>query len=522
MLTFRSKVALCLCFFISLFHPLTAAVFPKEGSQLNYRLIGFSLPFDDLRGKYKIDIAEGEYNNTDSFEKNVTTTLYGQKNKIIGEVQRFGTRYTWRASYVLGDATLKKSVLYHFSTGFLPVVDSTKFRVRIMKHAEKYRDAAIFCDALGIMYDIEGRPIWYLPGVKYQVNTTIQPRDIKLSPFGTITYLIDSKIYEINYNGDTLWSKTGNNGGNKYPDNVDFGFHHQFSRLSNGHYMVMGVENVLCKPPTGNDTNLIIIPPDSVINDPNSTYKKKGSGVLIEYDELGNIVWLWKSSEYIKNSDLKYFCRLQQGLLDLHDNAFYFDEHDKTIYISFKNADRIVKVKYPEGNVLNFYGNKYDKNGIVGNNLFHCQHAIKRSDNGYLYLFDNGCDTVTDPKLLLMREPADNNDSLKILWEYKCAIDDTLNKSRRGENPGGGNVKELPDKSIFVCMGLRNSIAFIVDLDKEVRWSAIAEGWNENERKWTRVLSYRSSIVTDRKNLEKLIWNSEEEKQPEKRYGKRL
>src|SRR5580658_9305580 len=126
---------------------LKATVFPKEGSQLNYRLVGFSLPFENGKGKYKIEIAEGSYNNIDSFERNITITTYARTNKIIGEVPSFGRQYTWRAMYIAGNSEQKKSRLYHFSTGFLPVVDSSQFRLRIIKHAEKYRDASVFVDA---------------------------------------------------------------------------------------------------------------------------------------------------------------------------------------------------------------------------------------------------------------------------------------------------------------------------------------------------------------------------------------
>jgi len=491
---------------------LRAHVFPREGSKLNYRLIGFSLPFENKKGEYKIEIATGHFNDLDSFEKNITITTNGQKNKIIGEVPSFGSQYTWRATYMRGNSPVKTSGLYHFSTGFLPVVDSAKFRERIIQHSEKHRDAAIFIDALGVLYDMDGRPLWYMPGVKYESNTTVQPRDIKLSPMGTITYLINSSVYEINYNGDTLWSKTSDKGAGKYPDNAAFHFHHQFSRLNNGHYMALGTENVLCKLPSGKDTGFTIIPADSIADDTSSAYKsysKKSTGDLIEYDERGNIAWIWRSWQYVLNSNLKYYSLNLRGFLDMHDNAFYFDERDKTIYVSFKNVDGIVKVKYPEGNVLNYYGNKYSKHGVEKNVFFHCQHAINRADNGDLYLFDNGCDTITDPKLLLLREPADDKDSLGVLWEYTCPVIDTLNKTGMGPNPGGGNIEELPDRSFFVAMGLRNSVTFIVNADKEVVWSAITEHWDIHQKKWTRVLSYKASMINNRKDLEQLIWNSE-------------
>ena len=197
--------------FLILSHLSVAAVFPKEGSKLNYRLIGFSLPYDSENGKYKIEIAIGYYNNIDSFKKNIVVTTTSEKNKLITEVPSFGKKYTWRAVNATNGRTEQESQLYHFSTGFIPVVDTSMFRLKIVKQAEKFKDDYVFVDALGTLFDMKGNPVWYLPGVKYEPNTTIQPRDIKVSSFGTITYLINSFICEINYNGDTLWSNNGHN-----------------------------------------------------------------------------------------------------------------------------------------------------------------------------------------------------------------------------------------------------------------------------------------------------------------------
>ena len=48
---------------------------------------------------------------------------------------------------------------------------------------------------------------------------------------------------------------------------------------------------------------------------------------------------------------------------DVHENAFFFDEKNKVIYISFKYISTIIKLKYPEGIVLNTYGPMQNHNG---------------------------------------------------------------------------------------------------------------------------------------------------------------
>ncbi len=49
---------------------------------------------------------------------------------------------------------------------------------------------------------------------------------------------------------------------------------------------------------------------------------------------------------------------------------------------------------------------------------------------------------------------------------------------------------------------------FIVDHDKKILWSAIPESYNKVQKKWFAEPSYRASIVTDKNELERLIWNT--------------
>ena len=213
--------------------------------------------------------------------------------------------------------------------------------------------------------------------------------------------------------------------------------------------------------------------------------------------------------DYILNSDLRNYVTSFNGMFDFHDNAFYFDQKKQVIYVSLKNVNRIIKIKYPEGNVMAVYSNNYGRTDMGKEYALQCQHAVKHSDDGKIYLFDNGCNINNDPKLLLLSEPANDKDSLNVLWEFQCPVTQISGGLKMGENPGGGNIKQLPDKSMFVSTGLRSGAMFIVSHDKDILWSAVPLAWNKMTKKWDMVLSYKSYMLSDQKRLEQLIWNSE-------------
>ncbi len=60
-------------------------------------------------------------------------------------------------------------------------------------------------------------------------------------------------------------------------------------------------------------------------------------GTVIEYNAEGNVAWSWRSSTYCKGSpDLMYYSSATgRPALDVHENAFFFDEKAKAVYIEF-------------------------------------------------------------------------------------------------------------------------------------------------------------------------------------------
>ncbi len=487
-----NKLLLTLFCFFTIAGNVYSQVAPKEGSSLNYRLIGFSPFVTRQPGNYEIQIASGNYLSEDEFDRNIIKTIACKTNRSIIEVPSFGSSYTWRT--VAGKI---KGELHHFETQYSPKVDTANVRLRILEHAAKYNNAYVCLDGTTVLYDMKGQPVWFFPEKLKGLDKNV--RDLKLTSEGTITFLANDNGYEINYDGDILW-KTPENA--KTGNNVVEHYHHEFTRLSNGHYMVLGNEGA-----DGSFYNRGNVKKDASCR---NNDLKMPFGTVVEFDKSGNVVWLWRSLKYIGESDLAdYKPKIGMGVDDLHSNAFFFDEKEKVVYLSFKGISRIIKIKYPEGTVLNTFGEIYKPGTIEpkGNGLFCGQHACKYSQIGCLFLFNNnGCTPGGLPKIKQFREMNDGNNSLEKLWEYQCSVEGNDKK----EFVSGGNVSELPDRSLFVCMGGSYSKVFIVGMDKKVSWSAIAEKWDADQKQWRSVAQYRASIIYDSKLLERFVWSAEE------------
>lgn len=509
---------------------------PAEGAVLNYRIVGFVCPVAENSVELRLEIAEGWHINRDSFSRHVISSHPVKDNKVIAEVPSFGREYTWRLS---GTGTnTRLGDLHHFKTGTAIFVDTAEMRLRIIKKAVKFEDSYVFSDASHALFDMNGNAVWYLP--QFKDNQII--RDLKLSPQGTVTFLLNERAYEVDYSGQVLWEPPANG---KVSGDTSEHLHHEFTRLSNGNYMVLGTEYLLWnhRPKLIPDTALSRYPLRKARMDSIFEHTKTQFGTIVEYDTRGNVVWSWKSSAYFLQSDLvNYMPIARKPIIDVHENAFFFDEKGKVVYVSFKNISRLLKVSYPDGKVLNSYGEVY-KPGVQeqGNPLFCDQHGVRLSKQGYVYLYNNNsCNEGRElPKIVMMEEPRTKTGLLKKVWEYECTRDglDTSMEveirkrrqqmhARRKQDPAfadnmpvnaafnmhatsGGNVIELPDQSLFVCMNSQQGKIFIVNKSKEVLWSAVAEKLSvAKERKW-QILpqQYRASIIS-RRQLEQLIWNT--------------
>ena len=506
-------------------------ILPKEGSSLNYRLIGFSYSAVGKASGYTLEIARGNYTIDDSFKKNIIKSISDKKNKIIAEVPSFGVQYTWRMICSSASA-VTKGELHHFSTANTAEVDTHFVRLRILHGDMKYKDGYVFLDGNRAIYDMEGNPVWFLPnsdrfnGPQYtlvpvigndgrQTNKLFIPAyDMKLTSQGTITFIFYETAYEINYNGDILWTAPAYDKVDKSRDP----YHHEFTRLTNGRYLALknGYEDVYATwvHNSAADSSLSIVQAGEVKKDDKNVFNRKTEFANIkEYDSEGHVVWSWRSSKYFvdqdKGKDLAYCWRTNDpDHQEVHANSMFFNEKDSIIYIGFRNISRVIKLQYPSGKILSVYGDDHSTESAgSAKKLFCYQHSCRRSKKGYLYLFNNNlCNQGQMPEVEILKEPISGKGNLNIVWQYVCAESEEKGKKTMEQFTQGGNVIELADGSMFVNMGSDYSKLFIVGHNKKEFWSALPERWDATKNEWTNILQYRASIVLSRKEIESLIW----------------
>ncbi len=480
---------------------VTAQIFPRDGASLNYRIIGFSFPPEDSGADYRVEIAKGYFNTADVFKRNIINSINASQEKIVIEVPSWGTSYTWRV------VSLHKSTLaefHHFTTGIVPGVDTSLARCRVLKTAETYKDAFFFQDKSKVLYNMAGAPVWYLPS-----DTGVSVSDLKITPQGTITFLSNNVPLEVNYNGDTLWRAPD---GGLISGEIAENYNHEFTRLNNGNYMVLGNEHPIWEL-DAKDSNLFDKSDQSIIRDGKGHFFQKVEyGTLIEYDARGKIVWSWKSAAYFRENMNKM--KNAKGTFNLSrgGNSFYFDEERNCVYFSIRMENSVLKVQYPEGTVSSVYsgGQGGIKDKVATNELFCGQHSCKVTQEGYLCLYNNkSCTLGGIPHVVVLAPPNAKNIAPEKVWDYTCIIESDPNSPEKVPSfRRGGNVMILPDSSFFISMCGTYSKVHIVSKDKRILWSVVAENRKDKRAEWGPMSSYRASIIPTRSKLEELIWHA--------------
>lgn len=485
---------------------------PAERAILNYRLIGFSYPATQNGNRYLLEVAEGRYDDEQAFRKNISIKIYSTANKITALVPHFGKEYTWTISCEKGSRTVKGEI-HHFATGNAPVTDTSIQRLRILSCSPGITDKYFFADGPGVMYDVNGMPVWYMPA-----DTSNEIRgctDLKITEEGTFTVLSNNKAFEIDYDGNILWSS---------PviiteDSILFVFHHELTKLRNGHYMTLMSSRNLS--PVANAAGRKKYFPD--LQD----------GRLVELDKAGKIVWEWATSDYFMGSDLPALSKKNDSShIDFHENAFSFNEQDSTIYLSFNGLSRVVKIKYPSGALVSTYGNLYkpepqaaiavisvDKviniqSELASNYLFCKQHSCKMAKDGSLYVYNNNMQNlipnpaanqqrkVRTPQVLKLKESASDHNVLTPVWTFDCIPPE----EQQIVSGGGGNVVELADESLFISTNVPHSKLFLLNSAQKELWTGILEK-KTAANVWENAPCYRCSIISSKEEMERMIWH---------------
>ena len=480
---------------------LWAQLLPKEGCSLNYRIIGFSFPAIAKANNYILEVAVGKTNQEDTFMKNKVLTIDVDSTRTIQDVPWFGKQYTWRVTGRKNKKVVGQSPYYHFATQTCPRVDTAQnMRLKILQPAAaQCKDYLVSINVGGVLYDMTGSPVWFIPDTNGVGGNTA---DLKINQYGTITFLY-AYPFEININADVLWKAPQKELIGK--DSMPIRYHHEFTRLGNGHYMALGTQMMTCKDEGYIGSGKVLV---SNERQPQNGFKPAKFGTILEYDQKGNVVWKWESSKYLLEGDYPYFVPRDTNIkFDPHDNSFFFDENKNVIYLSFRNMDRVMKIAYPSGKVLATYGDGYGPGAAQNTGGLFCNpHCIRVSESGGLYFFNNNSCNNTDslPTLVHFNEPENEKDGLKVSWQYTCPVEAEASK----KFSSGGSVTELPNGLVYICMGSDYPKFMIINKNKEILWSALPQLYYPIEKLWRTRKQDRSCIIT-RSSFEKMVWEGE-------------
>ncbi len=197
--------------------------------------------------------------------------------------------------------------------------------------------------------------------------------DFRLQPNGLISFSVQGRFFFMDSTFTVVDSAFCQNG--------IFQDGHDVQLLPNGHYLLMGFENVpmdLSAYPFFNGN------PGS----PNASVK---SGVIQELDADKNVVFEWHCADHYDFADVDPNTLNNPVNVDwTHLNAVEQDA-DGNLLISVRHFHEITKINRLDGSIMWRLGGKKNQFNFLNDaDMFLAQHDCRRIANGNLTLFDNG------------------------------------------------------------------------------------------------------------------------------------
>jgi len=172
-------------------------------------------------------------------------------------------------------------------------------------------------------------------------------------------------------------------------------------------------------------------------------------GSIIEYDKNKNIVWSWKSADYLKIVDLQFG---GPNPNPSHLNGIWLDEKRSLMLVSFRFINRIILLDKKSGKVLDSWGSKYPSGEArTGDSLFIGQHSPKFLNDSTMILYNNsagrGNDSISN--VSIFRIPLNTSDSIRLIWKKNL----WFGNQRESFSLTKGDVDILPDGNYLANMG---------------------------------------------------------------------
>lgn len=448
----------------------SAQINPRQGAKINYTQV--MLEGTNIKGANRYIFQLTEDTTSAPFNHLLLEQKDSSTATLINGLQ-FGKKYQWRYAALKEKQPLTWKGPYDFEIVGDSLLQYNLLNIKVTKNeAGSTTGGLILNDCSHSIIDRNGNTVWYLPKINWHMvlnkkNLSVRPQifDMRLTPEGTITYLADSIAVECDLAANRLW-KAPNDG--KVSGGTVESYNHSFKRLPNGNYMVLGNE-IWRKLPDYKDTAAIAKKYHNRKITDGKEYAQVEFPTLIEYDKKGKVVWSWSSESYFDKDALspqKDTTRLGNEL-NAHVNSFSVDKKNEFVYVGFRNLGRIIKIEKKTGNVIDSWGDKSAASGAAKYVQIHQQHDANLLDDSTIAVFNNndypGADSFASV-VIIKQQSTDGN---YVAWKFNCDFDSLDKHAERN----GGNVDELKNHNLLVCMGNMNRI-FEVTRNKKIVWEA--------------------------------------------------
>lgn len=466
-----------------------AQIHPLDGDTLNYTSVVFQFPVARQGDQYQVQLEE-------LGGKKIQYHYDFKTNKGVIQHLTFGKSYRWRYA-VAGKAERVEawSSYSSFHIGTSPLVNPELYSYKGKRTKRGNGVPGVFFVDYGrVAVNRAGAPLFFLPDFPFIREQTLV-RDLKMTPNGTLTALFDSAAYEFNLDGEILWKApdSGKINGEKREN-----YHHEFTKLPTGNYLVLGIDHVKRITPEGDSVDVEF-------------------GTVIEYASDGSVAWSWNSNDYFTDQDL-FSRKDRNNRYDTRTHMNACTTNGTYYFIGFRDISRIVVVEKSTGKAVASYGG-YGKpiEPHSGTGFFRRQHDAQLLSDGNLAVINN--DSVMDPSVVssfvvFSQGNTKQNPSVK-LFEFKFNFDTLTN----GKSPKTGNLIEMPDGNIVINMG---SINRCVEITRkgELIWDMFMTQYDTLRKIWRPFPSYRVSYES---SLYPYLFHATAQESASKKYpGKRL
>lgn len=255
--------------------------------------------------------------------------------------------------------------------------------------------------------------------------------DFKVHPNGLMSYSSDTRFYIMD-STFTVIDSIKTQGGIIHDI-------HDLQILPNGHYLLLGLENV-----TRNLSSYNMFLQNGTPGSTNATVR---AGVVQELDSAKNIVFEWHSIDHFNFEDVDEFFLNDVSTVDwTHMNAVEMDT-DGNIMVSSRHFDEITKINRTDSSVMWRLGGKGNQFTFINDSIqFLSQHDIRRIANGHITLFDNGRKlNPIHPAAAKEYDLDENLLTATLVWSHREA-DTVYSRSQ-------GNVQRLANGNTLVSYG---------------------------------------------------------------------